>query len=109
MAVAAGLAFGAALAVYLLSHFDGRVKKHHALAAFVVAFIVAIADAASSQTAVQTVCTESSPDGVTTTATCRYVYASDPTAVVLAFASAVFALLALVEMSAEKAADALWP
>jgi hypothetical protein len=27
MAVAAGLAFGAAIAVYLLSHFDGRIKN----------------------------------------------------------------------------------
>ena len=105
MAVAAGLAFGAAIAVYLLSHFDGRIKKHYALAAFVIALIVSLADAATTQIAVGTQC-ETDDDAAMH---CQYVYTSDFTAVLFAVLSALFALLALVEMSIEAAAEALWP
>jgi hypothetical protein len=40
---------------------------------------------------------------------CRYVYTNDFTAVLFAALSALFALLVLVEMSTEAAAEALWP
>jgi hypothetical protein len=105
MAVVAGLAFGVAVALYLLSHFDSRVKKHYALAAFVVALVVSLADAATTQIAVGERC-EATGDATTY---CHYVYTSDFTAVLFAVVSALFALLVLVEMSVEAAAEALWP
>jgi hypothetical protein len=103
--VIAGLAFGVAVALYLLSHFDSRVKRHYALAAFVIALIVSLADAAASHVAVGERCEVI--DNATTY--CQYVYTSDFTAVLFAVLSALFALLVLVEMSIETAADSLWP
>ena len=102
-----GLVFGAALAVYILSHYDPRrVKKVYALAAALIAALTALADFTSTQIPVAQECTTNSTAG---TQTCVTEYTNDPTPLIFFILSIILIILTLIEMSLEGMASALWP
>jgi len=100
-----GLVFGAALAAYILSHYDGRVKKVYALAAAVIAALTALADFTSTQIPVVQEC---KTDATTGAQTCVTKYASDATALIFFILSIILIILTLVELSLEGISSA-WP
>jgi len=106
MPTISGIVFGVALAAYILSHYDGRVKKVYALAAAVVAALAALADFTSSQIPVAEICTINNTVG---TQTCVTEYTSDPTPLIFFVLSIILIILTLIEMSLEGIASALWP
>ena len=74
MSAVSGIVFGAALAVYILSHYDRRVKKVYALVVALIAALTALADFTSTpiqvgQTCNTTVLTVTSATQTTTTTT----------------------------------------
>jgi hypothetical protein len=105
MSAVSGIVFGAALAVYILSHYDSRVKKVYALVAAVIAALTALADFTATQIPVAQECTTNSTTG---TQTCVAKYASDAAALIFFIMSIVLIILALVEMSLEGMSSA-WP
>jgi hypothetical protein len=105
MSAVAGIVFGAALAVYILSHYDRRVKKVYALVAAVIAALTALADFTSTQIPVGQECTTNS---ITGTQTCVVKYASDATALAALAMSVILIVMALIEMSLEGISTA-WP
>jgi hypothetical protein len=106
MPAISGIVFGAALAVYILSHYDDRrVKKVHALIAALIAALTALADFTSSQIPVEEICTT---DAATGTQTCTIRYASDPTPLIFFILSIVLMVLVLIEMSIE-GVSSVWP
>jgi len=106
MTAIAGIVFGAALAVYVLSHYDSRVKKVHALVAALIAALTALADFTSTQIPVAQECRT---DSITGTQTCVTKYASDATALIFFILSIILIILTLIEMSLEGIAAATWP
>ena len=102
----AGIIFGAALAVYILSHYDRRVKKVYALAAALVAALTALADFTSTQIPVSQECRS---DAITEAQTCVTRYANDATPLVFFIMSIVVLIVALIEMSIEGMASVQWP
>ena len=102
----AGIIFGAALAVYILSHYDRRVKKVYALATALVAALTALADFTSTQIPVSQECRS---DAITGAQTCVTKYTNDATPLIFFILSIIFIIVALVEMSIEGMASALWP
>jgi len=120
-----GIVFGAALAVYILSHYDPRrVKKVYALAAALIAALTALADFTSTQIPVAQECrttyvTTTTTTATTTTAvpvtytypyeTCITKYANDATPLIFLALSIILIAMALIEMSLEGIASALWP
>jgi len=107
MTAIAGIVFGAALAVYILSHYDPRrVRKVYALAAAVVAALTALADFTSTQIPVAQECRT---DAATGTQTCVTRYASDAATLIFFILSIILIILTLIEMSLEGVASALWP
>jgi len=106
MPAVSGIVFGAAIAVYILSQHDSRVKKVYALAAAVVAALAALADFTSTQIPVAEICTTNSTAG---TQTCVTEYTNDPTPLIFFVLSIILIILTLIEMSLEGVASALWP
>jgi len=136
MSAVSGIVFGAALAVYILSHYDPRrVKKVYALVAAVVAALTALADFTSTQIPVAQECRTTYVTTTTTTATtttvpgirpiiitttvpvtytypyetCITKYANDATPLISLVLSIILIVMALIEMSLEGVASALWP
>jgi len=106
MTAIAGIVFGAALAVYILSHYDPRrVRKVYALVAAVVAALTALADFTSTQIPVAQECRT---DAATGTQTCVTRYANDATSLIFFILSIVLLALALIEMSLE-GISSVWP
>ena len=104
MSAISGIVFGAALAVYILSHYDRRVKKVYALVAAVIAALTALADFTSTQIPVMQECRTD----ITGTQTCVTKYASDATALIAFAMSIILIILTLIEMSLEGMSSA-WP
>jgi hypothetical protein len=110
MAVVSGILFGAALAVYIMSLYDRRIKKPYALAAAVVAALAAIAEFTTSFIPTSQTCTSTSTAGVTgttTTSICTTNYANDPLAFTFFVLSLILIVLQLFELTAEGIAT--WP
>ncbi len=110
MAVVSGILFGAALAVYIMSLYDRRVKRVYALAAAVVAALAAIAEFTTSFIPVSQTCTSSvasSATGTTTTTVCTTNYANDPLALTFFVLSLIMIVMLLFELTAEGVAS--WP
>jgi hypothetical protein len=106
MSAISGIVFGAALAVYILSHYDSRrVKKIYALVAALVAALTALADFTSTQIPVAQEC---KTDIVTGTQTCVTKYASDATPLIFFILSIILLIVALIELSLEGVAS-VWP
>jgi hypothetical protein len=105
MSAVAGIVFGAALAAYILSHYDRRVKKVYALVAALVAALTALADFTSTQIPVEEVCTT---DAATGAQTCITKYASDATPLIFFVLSIILLVVALIEMSLE-GVSSVWP
>jgi len=105
MSAVAGIAFGAALAVYILSHYDRRVKKVYALAAALIAALTALADFTSTQIPAVQECRIDSAAG---TQTCVTKYVSDATSLATFVMSVILIILAVIEMSLEGIAS-VWP
>jgi hypothetical protein len=135
MSAISGIVFGAALAVYILSHYDSRrVKKVHALVAALVAALTALADFTSTQipvaqechttyvtttttTTTTTVIPGKPPTTTTTTVpvtqtypyeTCATKYANDAAPLIFFTLSIILLAVALIEMSLEGMAS-VWP
>jgi multisubunit Na+/H+ antiporter MnhB subunit len=106
MSAVSGIVFGAALAVYILSHYDRRVKKVYALVVALIAALTALADFTSSPIAVGQECRT---DAATGTQTCVTKYTNDPTALIAFAMSIILMIMALIEMSLEGAASSAWP
>jgi len=94
------------LAVYILSHYNSRIRKVYALVAAVIAALTALADFTATQIPVAQECRA---DAATGTQTCVTRYASDAAALIFFILSIVLIILALIEMSLEGMASALWP
>jgi len=125
MPAVSGIVFGAALAVYILSHYDPRrVKKVYALAAALIAALTSLADFTSTQIPVAQECRTTYVTATTTTATtttaapvtytypyetCITKYANDATPLIFLVLSIILIIMALIEMSLEGATSALWP
>jgi len=107
MAVVSGILFGAALAVYIASIYDRRIKKPYALAAAVVAAVAAIGEFAASLIPVSQTCTSFSTQTGTTTTACFMNYANDPLALMFFFLSLILIVFQLFELTAE--GIAAWP
>jgi hypothetical protein len=110
MAVVSGILFGAALAVYLISLYDRRVKKSYALAAAIVAALAAIAEFVTSYIPISQTCTSTAVAGVTgttTTSICTTNYANDPLALIFFVLSLIMVVMLLFELTAEGIAS--WP
>jgi hypothetical protein len=105
MTAVAGIVFGAALAVYILSHYDRRVKKVYALVVAVIAALTALADFTSTAIPVEEVCTT---DAATGAQTCVTRYVNDATSLIFFFLSIILIALSLIEMSLEGVAS-VWP
>ncbi len=105
MSAVSGIVFGAALAVYILSHYDRRVKKVYALAAALIAALTALADFTSAQIPVAQECRT---DPATGAQTCTTRYASDATPLIFFILSVILLILSLIEMSLEGVAS-VWP
>jgi 4-hydroxybenzoate polyprenyltransferase len=105
MSAVSGIVFGAALAVYILSHYDSRVKKVYALVAAVIAALTALADFTATQIPVAQECRT---DAATGTQTCVTKYVSDATALIAFAMSVILIILTLIEMSLEGVSSA-WP
>ncbi len=104
MSAVSGIVFGAALAVYILSHYDRRVKKVYALAAALIAALTALADFTSAQIPVGQECTVDE----TGVQTCITRYANDPAPLIFFILSIVLFVVALIELSLEGMAS-VWP
>jgi hypothetical protein len=100
-----GLVFGVALAAYILSHYDSRVKKIHALVAALIAALTALADFTSSQIPVAQECIVD----LAGAQKCVTKYTNDPTPLIFFILSIILIIVLLVEMSLEGMASALWP
>jgi hypothetical protein len=100
-----GLVFGAAVAAYILSHYDPRVKKIYALVAAIIAALTALADFTSAQIPVAQECTVNTVTGVQT---CITKYASDPVPLVFFILSVILMAVVLIELSLEGIAS-VWP
>jgi triacylglycerol esterase/lipase EstA (alpha/beta hydrolase family) len=105
MTAVAGIVFGAALAVYILSHYDSRVKKVYALVAAVTAALTALADFTATQIPVSQTCTT---NNITGTQTCVTKYANDATSLIFSALSIILLIVALIEMSME-GISSVWP
>jgi len=99
-----GLVFGVAVAAYILSHYDPRVKKIYALAAAITAALTALADFTSAQIPVAQECRTD----VTGVQTCITKYASDPVPLVFFILSIILMAVVLIELSLEGIAS-VWP
>jgi hypothetical protein len=134
MPAVSGILFGAALAVYILSHYDRRVKKVYALVAALIAALTALADFTSTQIPVAQECTTTTvtttttktttttvpgiiPTVTTTTVpvtytypveTCVTKYTNDTTPLIFFILSIILIVMALIEMSLEGVAS-VWP
>jgi MFS family permease len=104
MSVVAGLAFGAALAAYILSHYDRRVKKVYVLAVAIIAALTALADFTTTQIPVEQECRVENGTQI-----CVTKYASDPTALIFFILSILLLIIVIIELSLEGVASALWP
>ncbi|MFZ8808067.1 MAG: hypothetical protein ACO2PN_08165 [Pyrobaculum sp.] len=104
MSAVAGIVFGAALAVYILSHYDRRVKKAYALVAAIIAALTALADFTSTQIPVAQECRTD----VMGAQVCVTRYASDPVALIFFILSIILLIITLIEMSLEGIAS-VWP
>jgi len=91
--------------VYILSHYDRRVKKVYALVVALIAALTALADFTSSPIAVGQECRTDA----TGTQTCVTKYTNDPTALIAFAMSIILMIMALIEMSLEGAASSAWP
>jgi len=110
MAVVSGILYGAALAVYLISLYDRRVKKAYALAAAIVAALAAIAEFVTSYIPLSQTCTSTAAanaTGTTTTTICTTNYANDPLALIFFTLSLMLIVTLLFELTAE--GIAAWP
>jgi len=106
MTAVAGIVFGAALAIYIMSHYDSRrVKKVYALVAAVVAALTALADFTSTQIPVGLECVTNS---ITGTQTCVTKYANDAASLIFFALSIIVTIVALIEMSLE-GVSSVWP
>ena len=112
MAVVSGILFGAAVAIYIVSLYDKRVKKPYAWAAAVVAAVASLAEFTTSFTPVSQTCmtvTNTSIAGMaTSTQTCIMNYANDS----LAFIFFVLSLLLILFQTFEFIMEELitpWP
>jgi len=105
MSAVAGIVFGAALAAYILSHYDRRVKKVYALVAAIIAALTALADFTSTQIPVAQEC---HTDPTTGMQTCVTRYTSDPVALIFFVLSVILLIITLIEMSLEGIAS-VWP
>jgi len=99
-----GLVFGAAVAAYILSHYDPRVKKIYALVAAIIAALTALADFTSAQIPVAQECRTD----VMGVQTCITKYASDPVPLVFFILSIILMAVVLIELSLEGIAS-VWP
>jgi predicted membrane channel-forming protein YqfA (hemolysin III family) len=108
MAVVSGILFGAALAVYIMSLYDRRVKKPYALAAAIVAAVASIGEFATSFIPASQTCV-STASGIagTTTTVCTTNYANDPLAFTFFVLSLIMIVMLLFELTAE--GIAAWP
>jgi len=104
MPAVSGIVFGAALAVYILSHYDRRVKKIYALAAALIAALTALADFTSTQIPVAQTCVTNSTAG---TQTCTTKYANDAASLIFFALSIILMIVSLIELSIE--GIAVWP
>jgi Mg/Co/Ni transporter MgtE len=100
-----GLVFGAVLAVYILSHYDSRVKKVYALIAAVIAALTALADFTSAQIPVAQECRTDPATGVQT---CVTKYSNDAAPLIFFILSVILLVAVLIELSVEGAAS-VWP
>ena len=107
MTAVSGIVFGAALAVYILSHYDSRVKKVYALVAAIIAALTSLADFTSSQIPVSQECGTSAGLG-TTAQICTTKYGNDVTPLIFFILSIVLIIVALAEISLEGIAS-VWP
>jgi len=107
MAAVSGILFGAALAVYIASLYDRRVKKVYALAAAVVAAVASIGEFAASLIPTSQTCTSAAAAVGTTTTTCVINYANDPLALMFFVLSLILIVFQLFELTAE--GIAAWP
>jgi hypothetical protein len=100
-----GLVFGAAVAAYILSHYDPRVKKVYALIAALISALTALADFTSAQMPAVQECRVDAAAGVQT---CVTKYASDPTPFIFFILSVILLIITLIELSLE-GATSVWP
>jgi D-alanyl-lipoteichoic acid acyltransferase DltB (MBOAT superfamily) len=105
MTAVSGIVFGAALAVYILSHYDARVKKVYALIAAVIAALTALADFTATQIPVTQTCTTNAETG---TQTCVTKYANDATSLMFFALSIILMIVTLIELSME-GMTSTWP
>lgn len=105
MSVVAGIAFGIAVAAYILSHYDRRVKKVYVLAVAVVAALTALADFTSTQIPVGQECTV---DAETGAQICVTKYANDPAALIFFVLSIILLIIVIIELSLE-GMTSVWP
>jgi hypothetical protein len=101
---ASGLVFGAAVAVYILSHYDRRVKKIYALVAAVISALTALADFTASQIPAVETCTTDVDTGVRT---CVTSYSNDATPLIFFILSVLLVVFTLLELSVE--GISVWP
>ena len=98
------MVFGAAVAAYILSHYDPRVKKIYALVAAIIAALTALADFTSAQIPVAQECRID----VMGVQVCITKYASDPVPLVFFILSVILMAVVLIELSLEGIAS-VWP
>jgi hypothetical protein len=103
-----GLVFGAALAVYILSHYDRRVKKVYALVAAIISATTSLADFTSTQIPVSQECGSGVITLQATTQICTTHYSNDVTPLIFFILSIILIILTLVEISLEGVSSA-WP
>jgi hypothetical protein len=124
MSAVSGIILGVAFAIYILSHYDRRVKKVHALVAALIAALTALADFTSTQIPVGEICTTTTSTTTTTTTgplgstititqtypveRCTIRYTNDPTSLIFFILSIILMVLVLIEMSIE-GVSSVWP